>query len=150
MVSLVRTDASHSEFEILVNKLDEGLKVTDGDEHEFYHQFNGIENIKYVVIAFDEDQAVGCGAIKHFGEKIMEVKRMFVIENARGKGIASNILAELEKWTRELNYSTCILETGINQPEAVGLYRKSSYQKIENYGQYKDASNSHCFEKVLF
>jgi GNAT superfamily N-acetyltransferase len=64
-------------------------------------------------------------------------------------GIASNILAELEKWASELSYAKCILETGKKQPEAISLYKKNGYRIIPNYGQYCEVENSLCFEKKL-
>lgn len=74
---------------------------------------------------------------------------MFTTKNARGKGIASSILKELEKWASELSYNTCILETGIKQIEAIGLYKKHAYKLIKNYGQYAEVQNSVCFKKSL-
>lgn len=79
----------------------------------------------------------------------MEVKRMFVSPDQRGKGIASIVLVELEKWAAELKYNKCILETGIRQPEAISLYKKNNYKLIENYGQYINVTSSVCFEKEL-
>jgi GNAT superfamily N-acetyltransferase len=79
----------------------------------------------------------------------MEVKRMYTDPSVRGKGVASAVLRELEKWSRELGYSACVLETGWRQPEAVALYRKSGYEQIPNYGQYAGMENSVCFRKPL-
>jgi GNAT superfamily N-acetyltransferase len=79
----------------------------------------------------------------------MEVKRMYTAEEARSKGIASMILAELEKWAAELNYAKCILETGLRQPEAIALYIKNGYKTIPNYGQYAGIENSVCFMKTI-
>ncbi|MEO6589269.1 MAG: GNAT family N-acetyltransferase, partial [Pyrinomonadaceae bacterium] len=59
------------------------------------------------------------------------------------------ILAELENWAKELNFSECILETGLKQPEAIRLYQKSGYETILNYGQYAGVENSVCMKKVL-
>jgi GNAT superfamily N-acetyltransferase len=67
----------------------------------------------------------------------------------RGAGIASQVLAELENWCKELNIKKCILETGINQPEAIALYTKCGYRRIPNYGKYEHAENSVCFQKIL-
>jgi putative acetyltransferase len=67
----------------------------------------------------------------------------------RGKGIAAQILNELEKWAKELNYKKCVLETGHKQPEAIALYKKNGYKQIPNYGQYIGIENSVCFEKLL-
>ncbi len=79
----------------------------------------------------------------------MEVKRMYTSPESRGKGIASAVLKELEKWAAELSYKKCLLETGKKQPEAIALYLKSSYNIIPNYGQYAGVENSVCFEKKL-
>jgi len=79
----------------------------------------------------------------------MEVKRMFVLPEFRGKGIATKILVELENWAKELLYNKCVLETGKRQPDAIALYEKNGYLKIPNYGQYANMENSVCFEKVI-
>ncbi len=150
MLILKRTNSLDADFITLVNLLDAELKVRDGDEdHEFYHQFNAITNIKHCIVAYQENIPVGCGAIKVFEESILEVKRMYMLPEYRGQGIAPKILSELESWAKELGFSKCILETGHNQPEAIALYKKCGYQIIENYGQYKDVENSVCFEKKL-
>jgi putative acetyltransferase len=77
------------------------------------------------------------------------LKRMYVLMNRRGQGIATIILKELEQWAFELNYAKCLLETGKKQPEAIALYKKSGYCIIPNYGQYINVENSICFEKIL-
>jgi GNAT superfamily N-acetyltransferase len=74
---------------------------------------------------------------------------MFVLLEKRGNGIAQEIVLELQKWTKELGYKKCVLETGIRQTEAVKFYQKNGFQRIENYGQYKGKKNSICFEKTL-
>lgn len=149
MIRLKRTDSSNKDFVDLVKQLDAYLRITDGDEHDFYNQYNSIENLKHVVIAYTENKPVGCGAFKDFENNSVEIKRMYTLEKNRGKGIASLILNELEKWASELNYDSCILETGIRQIEAVEFYKKNLYAIIPNYGQYKGIKNSLCFMKNL-
>ncbi len=149
MVQLLRTDSSHADFVELVRHLDADLRIRDGKDHAFYAQFNKIDKIRYVVVAYRDGQAAGCGAIKEYAPAVTEVKRMYVAPPYRGQGVASQILAELERWARELAYETCILETGVNQPEAVGLYGKNGYRIIPNYGQYAGVATSICFEKTL-
>ena len=149
MVSLIRTNSNNKDFRQLVKELDNDLKIRDGDEHLFYAQFSKIDSIKHVVVAYDEDKPVGCGAIKEYADKIMEVKRMYVPLTERGNGIASLVLQELEKWATEFGIEKCILETGKKQPEAIRLYEKNNYNLIPNYGQYKNVENSVCFEKKL-
>ena len=149
-MKIVRTDSTNKDFIELVKQLDADLAIRDGADHPFYDQFNKIDSIKYSVVIYDENNtAVGCGAIKEFEPKVMEVKRMYVPVEQRGKGIAVEVLKELELWAMELGNSRCILETGIKQPEAISLYKKSGYRFIDNYGQYAGVENSVCFEKLL-
>ena len=149
MITLLRTNSSENDFIDLVKHLDADLKITDGADHEFYDQFNQIQNLKYCLLAYKDKAPVGCGAIKTYDEHTMEVKRMFVLNEYRGKGIATRILKELEIWTQELHFLACILETGINQPEAIALYKKNGYKITDNYGQYKGIVASVCFKKHL-
>ena len=149
MIITRRTNSEDATFLSLVMELDAELKIRDGDEHSFYAQFNKIDKIKYVVLAYDGDEAVGCGAVKEYSPDTMEIKRMFVRKSRRGKGIASIVLMELEAWSMELGYQRCILETGLKQPEAINLYRKNNYSQIPNWGQYENAANSVCFEKYV-
>lgn len=149
MITLKRTDFSNPDFVEMVKQLDSDLAIRDGEDHTFYNQFNSISMIKYAIVAYHENIPIGCGAIKTFNNTTMEVKRMYVSPDQRGKGIAGKILTELEVWTRELGFTKCILETGINQPEALSLYHKSGFVRIPNYGQYENIKSSFCFEKIL-
>lgn len=149
MYKIKRTDSDDSDFQKLVTALDKDLAIRDGEDHAFFAQFNKIAAIKHVVVAYEEGAAVGCGAIKEYEKNVMEVKRMFVPLEKRGKGIASIVLGELENWAKELGYQKCILETGKKQPEAIRLYQKNNYATIKNYGQYADVESSVCFEKLL-
>lgn len=149
MYKIKRTDSDNSDFQRLVTALDKDLAIRDGEDHAFFAQFNKIAAIKHVVVAYEAGDAVGCGAIKEYEENVMEVKRMFVPLEKRGKGIASIVLGELESWAKELGYQKCILETGKKQPEAIRLYQKNNYTTIKNYGQYAGVESSVCFEKLL-
>lgn len=149
MIVLKRTTSDNAHFRDLVAELDKDLAIRDGEEHSFFAQFNKIDSIKHVVVAYKGAQPVGCGAIKSYDEVTMEVKRMFVQPQLRGHGIASLVLKELEAWSGELGFFKCILETGIKQPEAIRLYEKNNYAVIPNYGQYAGVASSVCFEKLL-
>jgi len=149
MLSLIRTGSHHPDYQKLVALLDADLRVRDGDDHAFYAQFNKSDAIQHVILAYDGNQAVGCGALKHYESGTMEVKRMYVSESCRGKGIASTVLPALEQWAKELHAGRLILETGTMQPEAIALYKKQGYAVIANYGQYAGVANSVCFEKKL-
>ena len=149
MYSIIKTNSENKAFQQLVVELDKELAIRDGDEHAFYDQFNKITTIKHVILVYEEDKAVGCGALKEYNADTMEIKRMYVLLDKRGQGIASLIVQALESWAKELGYSKCILETGVNQPEAIRLYKKNNYTIIPNYGQYAGMVNSVCFQKAL-
>ena len=148
-LKIIRTNSENPDFINLVKKLDVYLKITDGDEHDFYNQFNNIDVLKRVVVCCFNQVPVGCGAIKKFDDNAVEVKRMFVSKDIRGKGIAQKILKELEVWAKEIGYKKSVLETGKRQVEAVRFYKKCNYKIISNYGQYTNMNNSICFEKLL-
>ena len=149
MITCTRTDAGNPDFIELVKHLDRELAIRDGDDHDFYHQFNSIDTIKHAVVVYENGRAVGCGALKEYTPAAAEIKRMYTLPESRGKGIATRILNEVEAWAAELRYEKCILETGINQPEAIALYHKTGYTRIPNYGQYAGVETSVCFEKKL-
>jgi GNAT superfamily N-acetyltransferase len=147
MITCIRTNYENPDFIKLVAELDADLRIRDGADHLFYAQLNKIDKIKYALVAYDDAIAVGCGAIRKYSQNSMEVKRMYVVEDRRGKGIATQILVELENWVRELRFERCILETGKRQPEAIALYKKNGYAIIPNFGKYEKVENSVCFEK---
>src|SRR4030095_1129689 len=149
MITLIRTDSDNPDFIGLVKYLDAELADLDGDEHEFYAQLNKTDKIKHVIIAYENDKPVSCGAIREYSPTIMEVKRMYTLPEHRSKGFATKILDELEKWAAELTYQKCILETGKRQPDAIWLYQKNGYKTIPNYGKYVAMENSVCFEKEI-
>ena len=146
---LSRTDAGNPDFLRLVELLNADLAERDGEDHAFYNQYNGLEEIKNAVVCFKDSQAVGCGAMKLVGPQTMEVKRMYVLPDQRGSGIATAVLKELEQWASDLKMSRLILETGKRQPEAIRLYEKNGYARIENFEPYVGIENSVCFEKLF-
>ena len=149
MIKIIRTNSDDQDFIDLVKNLDAELAERDGNDHPFYAQFNKIDKIKYVVVAYENSKPMGCGAIKEYASNTMEIKRMYTSPESRGKGIATKVLTELEIWATELSYEKCVLETGKKQPEAIGLYKKNGYKLIPNYGQYAGIENSVCFEKEM-
>ncbi|MCF7561771.1 GNAT family N-acetyltransferase [Sabulilitoribacter multivorans] len=149
MIKLLRTDSKHIDFINLVKQLNAYLKIVDGDEHDFYMQYNNIDVLKHTIVAYSDEKPVGCGAFKKFDENSVEIKRMYTSTETRSQGIATNILNGLEIWAKELGYTSCILETGKRQVEAVNFYKKNNYQIIPNFGQYKNIENSLCFKKEI-
>lgn len=149
MVQLIRTDSGNADFQALVRLLDQDLSVRDGDEHTYYAQFNKIDHLQHVVVAYVNGEAVGCGAFKPYADSTVEIKRMFVRPALRGQRIAQQVLTELEAWASELKFAGFVLETGKRQPEAIRLYQRCGYEIIPNYGQYAGLENSVCMQKLL-
>ncbi|TGD57688.1 GNAT family N-acetyltransferase [Flavobacterium humi] len=147
-MKLIRTTSDNIDFQYLTALFDEYLVIIDGDEKDFFAQFNKIE-LKNVVVCYDDGIAVGCGAFKEYEPQVAEIKRMFVHPEHRGKGVASKVLAELESWAKELGFGKCILETSYKLENAILLYKKSGYATIENYGQYIGVESSICMEKII-
>ena len=110
-------------------------------------------DVSVVLVARDAaGAALGCGALRHLGDEVAEVKRMYVVPQARGLGVSKAILAELEAAARARGWTRLRLETGPRQPEAVGLYERAGYRPIEAFGAYIDASDaaeSLFYERVL-
>lgn len=149
MIQLTRTDYTNQDFRSLIPFLDKELRDNDGDEADYYAGYNKIDHIPYVVVAYEENMPVGCGALKHYKEKTVEVKRMFVPQEHRGKGISTAVLKELENWAKELGYTSLILETGKTQKAAIALYLNKGFHIIPNYDQYVGVKNSVCMLKEM-
>src|SRR5659263_185533 len=102
------------------------------------------------LVAFDDDGApVGSGVLRDVGDGVGELKRMYVVPACRGRGISRLVLRELERRSREAGVQRLILESGLRQPEAIGLYRSAGYTRIPNFGIYADEPESVCFGKDL-
>ncbi|TRX36961.1 GNAT family N-acetyltransferase [Flavobacterium sp. ZT3R18] len=149
MPSVIRTTSENVDFQNLVILLDEVLRIKDGEDHDFYAQHNTLDKINHVIVCYQDDVAIGCGAFKKLDSNTVEIKRMFVHPDFRGKGIASTVLKELEVWASEFNFTSCVLETGKNNTEAIALYYKSGYETIPNYGQYENIETSVCLKKPI-
>lgn len=146
----LRTTSRNADFQSMVKSLDQYLAICDGEDHAFYDQFNQIQAIQHVVVLYiEENVAVACGAFKKFSAYTAEIKRMFTREKDRGNGYAVLVLNELETWARELGYTRCVLETGINQHAALQFYPACGYLRIANFPPYKNVTSSFCYEKRL-
>jgi putative acetyltransferase len=149
MPEIIRTNSDNPHFRQLVVLLDADLTLRYGDLQKHYAQFNHINFIDTVVLAFENDVAAGCGCFRYFAPRTVEVKRMYVKPEFRGRGISRLILSELEKWAGELGYTDSVLETGNQQMEAINLYHRFGYTEIPNYGNYEGTETSICMSKKL-
>ena len=147
-MKLLKTNSNNSDFQKLTRLFDDYLVEIDGDEKDFFAQYNQIY-IDNVIVCYEDEIAVGCGAFKEYEPTVAEIKRMFVLPEKRGKGIASTVLNALEIWAKENGFQHAILETSNQLTNAISLYQKSGYEVIPNYGQYIDVESSVCMKKIL-
>jgi GNAT superfamily N-acetyltransferase len=105
----------------------------------------------YFMIGYLDDVPVACGGWRVNDELVgaAEIKRMYVVDSARGQGLSRLVLAHLEMTAREAGLERMVLETGLRQPEAISLYTSSGYERIDNFGVYRDHPESRCFGKPL-
>jgi putative acetyltransferase len=103
----------------------------------------------FFVAYSDDGTAVGCGGLRQLDPHYAEIKRMFVTPEQRGTGSATEILAWLESYARERGWQRLVLETGIEQPDAMRFYSREGYTRIPNFGYYVDSKLSRCYEKIL-
>lgn len=96
-----------------------------------------------------QGQPVACGALRLIGPGTAEIKRMFTVPDARGRGLAARVLAELERRAAELGAREVVLETGVRQREALRLYERAGYLPIPAYGEYIGSPLSLCLRKPL-
>jgi len=148
-VKLIRTTSENADFRKLINALDEDLYQRNGEAQLKYRQYNHVDMIKNVVVVYVDGKAVGCGAFKKFDSGSVEIKRMFVYPEMRGRQLAAKLLQELEAWAIEEGNTAAVLETGHRQVEAVRLYTIAGYSLTENYGQYVGMEESICYRKEL-
>jgi len=146
---ILRTDSSNTDFQNLVKSLDATLAEHNGEDDDFFAQFNTIDTIKNCVVAYIDDIPAACGAFKPFSEDTVEIKRMFTNPEFRKKGLGSAIVKELENWAAELNFKKAVLETSLDLKSAISVYEKSGFYRIPNYGQYVGIEQSVCYEKEL-
>lgn len=149
MTVLERTDAANLAFQMLIARLDRFLTVHNGERDGFYAGHNRVDPATRVVVATIDGEAVGCGALRPIDAETAEVKRMFVVPEARGHGLGLAILGELEAWAADLGHHRLILETSRRLDAAVGLYHDAGYTDIPNYPPYEDVADSVCMAKAL-
>lgn len=149
MITLIRTTAINPHFRALTLQLDAELWAQYPDTQQEYDSHNKMDTAVKVVLAFEEDKPVGCGAFRELPPDEIEVKRMFVLPSHRGKGISRLVLQALEDWATSLGYTQAKLETGPKQQTAIQLYKRAGYETIPNYGPYKNMAESICMGKKL-
>ncbi len=148
-MEIVYTDSENADFVKLTKMLDEDLNERYGELQKQYEVHNRIDHIKNVILLYIDGRPAACGALKRYDPKSAELKRIFVAKEYRGQGLSKTLVAKLEESAVKEGFGYVVLETGVRQNEAIGLYKKCGYEIIPNYGVYIGNSNSVCMRKSL-
>lgn len=112
------------------------------------------QGVEFFVL-YEDEQAAGCCGVQFFnhpedpGEGYAELKRMYVREEFRGRGYAKMLMKHLEDTVAAKGFTKARLETGISQPEAIGLCESLGYYRIPPFGDYREDPLSYYYEKPL-
>ncbi|TCO67711.1 GNAT family N-acetyltransferase [Marinisporobacter balticus] len=148
-MNVIKTDSKSIDFIKLINLLDRDLHSRYEEIQANYNEHNKVDSISSVIIIYDGDIPIACGAYKEHDATSVELKRIYVIKEYRRQGVAKLVVNKLENSAREEGYMYAILETGIKQYEAINLYKSIGYNVIDNYPPYIGNNNSICMKKNL-
>ncbi|MFV8370484.1 GNAT family N-acetyltransferase [Flavobacterium sp. LB2R40] len=148
-IKIFKTTSENPDFVNLIAKLDKSLWDRYPELKVDYWGNNILELNPNVIVVYVKNKPVACGCFKKYDKSSIEIKRMFVSPEVRGKGLAQAILKELELWAQDFGYSFSVLETLYKQEEAIALYLKAGYAIVDNYEPYVGLKNSICMRKQL-
>jgi hypothetical protein len=147
--TIKRTTANDKDFQWLIKQLDNELWNELKEDQATYDQYNKVPDINTAVVVYINAQPVASGCFKKYSADTVEIKRMFVEKQFRGKGISKIVLTELECWAIESGFKFALLETSIHFKTATTLYTSAGYKIIPNYDQYAGLQESVCMKKEL-
>ena len=144
-----KTTSENRDFLFLIEEFDAYLWGRYPELKKEYWDNNAIEFNTNVFIVYLEGKPVACGCFKKYNKEWAELKRMFVLPNARGLGFAQLVIKELEAEAKKQGFKVLILETLYKQTEAINFYQKTGFRIIENYEPYVHLLNSVCMSKSI-
>lgn len=148
-IKVVKTTSENPDFIFLIETFDAYLWDRYPELKKDYWGNNLIEFNANVLIVYLDGKPVACGCFKKYNEKSVELKRMFVLPEARGLGLAQLVIKELELEAKNQGFEVLILETLYKQIEAINLYQKTGFKIVENYEPYVGLLNSVCMSKSI-
>jgi GNAT superfamily N-acetyltransferase len=147
-IEIIKKEPDSPDARLLMDQLSEALEKITGNNGRHSFETNDVRQPRGLfAIAYINEDAVGCAAMRPIDKDTAEVKRMFA--KVSGKGIGSELLSYLEDQARKIGYNKIILETRLINQKAVLFYKSKAYKRIQNYGKYAGHSESVCFEKWL-
>ena len=146
-----RTDGKNKDFVENCKLLDMDLdrRVGKKIKRDKYRKYNQLDEIKEAIVVYENNKAIGGGAIRKYDAENIELKRVFVHTEYQGQGIGTKLVSLLIEWAIELGYQRIILETGELLAESCAVYKKLGFKKIPNYGPYVNMPESLCMAKDL-
>ncbi len=141
------TDEKDERFLRLVEELDKGYYERIVDELRKYDAYNEFNKPHTVILILDSNDAVGCASYRKLDDNSVEFKRVYVKPEYRKKGIAYNIIRELEKKVIGEKFKYSYIVTGKNNLPAIRLYEKLDYIRTEKFGQFRDDETVVCMKK---
>ncbi|WP_303247840.1 GNAT family N-acetyltransferase [uncultured Methanobrevibacter sp.] len=138
MMELKLTDESNTDFQKLVQALEQEYYDIHGEIALKYKEYNKITDPHVVLLAIENKKPIACGSFKKINENSIEIKRVFVNKNHRKQGMATEIIKKLEEIAVKQGYVYSFLETGKENIAAIATYEKLGYLKIENTGFFKE------------
>lgn len=147
-----RTNGANADFIENCRLLDMDLdrRVGKKIKRDKYRKYNQLDEIREAIVVYEDNKAIGGGAIRRYDDENVELKRVFVHTEYQGRGIGCRLVSSLIEWAMELGYRRMILETGELLAESCAVYRKLGFEVIPNYGPYVDMPESLCMAKDLF
>lgn len=144
---IVQIDPHTADALKMMEELSETLEEITGNSGKSSFNVDDISDPRAIfVLAYsDEEEPIGCGAIRPIDKSIAEVKRMYAKDKA--KGVGTKILCYLEEQAQKLGYTKLWLETRLVNERAVAFYDRRGYKRIPNYGKYANRPEAVCFEK---
>ncbi len=151
LIEFKRTDGKNKDFVENCRLLDMDLdrRVGKKIKREKYEKYNQLDEIQEAIVVYNDNKAVGGGAIRRYNNEDIELKRVFVHTKYQGQGIGTKLVSLLIEWAAELGYKRIILETGELLEESCYVYKKLGFKVIPNYGPYVDMPESLCMARDL-
>ncbi len=145
------TDGNDKDFQRFYLKTEEYYSSIVGgiENRKGFIPYNISESITEVLIAYIDDEAVGCAGLKAYSDSDVEIKRVWVDPEYRGNHISTAMMDALEKKAIELGFKRAILQTRPQMEEAVHIYTKRGYVLTDNYPPYDKLEGAICFAKEL-
>lgn len=148
-LTILKTTNHNPDFLALEAIFDASLWASYPEAKQDYWQNNIVPLNPNSIVVYQDEKAVACGCFKAYNSTTVELKRIFVLPEARGMGLAQKTIKSLENWAVAQGYRRAILETLYKQQEAISLYQKIGYKIIANYPPYENLRESICMEKFL-